>query len=428
MVADDVGDEAVQARRDLPAWLPASVGSARRGASIDAGSLHSGAPWGSLLESLGRAGEFVRAGPILEDGAGDVSGYRHLLVLLALGIDEALREGNPYEPVIAPGNVDNVLKWGMDCPDALYVGSAVRSDATYRVTGRRGSVRYLGFQIMGGIESDANLVADDLEIAPDGSFELLLSADERPGNWMPLTDHASSLVVRQFFYDWDSEQRAELKIECLTRPDGRGSTPARGTDPDQAAGLGRQLVALGSFIEESLRFWWDIEEMGRREGLNAFREPAARTDIGGAAENVTVWGSWELAEDEALLIEVTPPESLYWSVSLGNQWWESIDYAAHQSSLNGHQAVLDADGVFRAVVAHGDPGVANWLDPAGSRRGPMIFRWVRATGAAPVPTTKVIRTSKLAGTLPPATRLCPPDERAAVLARRRAAVQRRFGR
>src|SRR5271163_1676314 len=119
MVADDVGDEAVQARRDLPAWLPASVGSARRGASIDAGSLHSGAPWGSLLESLGRAGEFVRAGPILEDGAGDVSGYCHLLVLLALGIDEALREGNPYEPVIAPGNVDNVLKWGMDCPDAL---------------------------------------------------------------------------------------------------------------------------------------------------------------------------------------------------------------------------------------------------------------------------------------------------------------------
>ena len=37
--------------------------------------------------------------------------------------------------------------------------------------------------------------------------------------------------------------------------------------------------------------------------------------------------------------------------------------------LNGHQAVLD-DGVFRAVVAHRDPGVANWLDTAGNRRGP----------------------------------------------------------
>ena len=97
----------------------------------------------------------------------------------------------------------------------------------------------------------------------------------------------------------------------------------------------------------------------------------------------------ELEDDEALLIEVAPPEALYWSVSLGNYWWETIDYANRQSSLNGHQAVLDADGVFRAVVAHSDPGVANWLDTAGNHQGAMIFRWLRADGA-PVPTTRVV--------------------------------------
>ena len=78
--------------------------------------------------------------------------------------------------------------------------------------------------------------------------------------------------------------------------------------------------------------------------------------MGAAAENVSTWGSWGLGDDEALVIEVTPPEALYWSVSLGNFWWETIDYANRQSSLNGHQAVLDADGVFRAVVAHARPG------------------------------------------------------------------------
>ena len=52
-------------------------------------------------------------------------------------------------------------------------------------------------------------------------------------------------------------------------------------------------------------------------------------------------------------------------MALGNYWWETIDYANHQSSLNGFQAVLDDDGVFRAVVSARDPGVANWLDTAG---------------------------------------------------------------
>ena len=39
--------------------------------------------------------------------------------------------------------------------------------------------------------------------------------------------------------------------------------------------------------------------------------------------------------------------------------------ANRQSSLNGHQAVLDPDGVFRAVISARDPGVPNWLDTGG---------------------------------------------------------------
>jgi len=149
--------------------------------------------------------------------------------------------------------------------------------------------------------------------------------------------------------------------------------------------------------------------------------------MGAAAENVSVWGSWELREGQALVIEVTPPEALYWSVSLGNHWWETIDYAHRQSSLNGHQAVIDDDGVFRVVVSHTDPGVANWLDTAGHRQGPMIFRWLRAQDA-PVPTTRVVAVDELVTTLPAGTARVNQAQRRAVIARRRAAVRRRFPR
>ena len=71
-----------------------------------------------------------------------------------------MRSSNPYDPHIRPGNVDAVLKWGMDCPDAFYSGASVRGDAVYRVSGRRGTARYLGFQVMAGIESTANVVVD----------------------------------------------------------------------------------------------------------------------------------------------------------------------------------------------------------------------------------------------------------------------------
>ncbi|MGP0032876.1 MAG: DUF1214 domain-containing protein [Acidimicrobiales bacterium] len=403
------------------AWIPSSVGAAGRKGTLTADDLHSGEAWRLLLAALGEAGEALHSDRVPPGGESDAAGYRHLMVLLALGVDEALRSSDPYEPVIRPGNVDNVLKWGMDCPDALYSGASLRPDATYRVWGHRGSARFLAFQVMAGIGNVGDVVAEDLAIAEDGTFELYLSAERRHGNWLPLVEGASSLVIRQFFYDWATERPASLEIECLSHPD-----PPAGPQPGAEERTARQLAALGAFVRDSVRFWWDVEEAGRAQGMNAFRPPVVRADIGGATDNVTVWGSWELADDEALIVEVTPPPALYWSVSLGNQWWETIDYARHQSSLNGHQAVLDG-GVFRAVVAHRDPGVANWLDTGGNRRGPGMVRWVRA-GGSPVPTTTLVKFDQLDAVLPPTTARVTPAERAGVLAARRAGVRKRFPR
>jgi hypothetical protein len=83
--------------------------------------------------------------------------------------------------------------------------------------------------------------------------------------------------------------------------------------------------------------------------------------------------------------------------------------------------------MLRVVIAHQDPGVANWLDTAGHGAGPVILRCVR-TESAPVPETHVVRFDDLRGALPAGTRLVTPEERHRTIASRRLAVSKRFSR
>ncbi len=122
---------------------------------------------------------------------------------------------------------------------------------------------------------------------------------------------------------------------------------------------------------------------------------------------------------------MTPPEARYWSLHAGNFWWESLDYASRHTSLNHHQATLDDDGVFRAVVAHQDPGVPNWLDTLGHTRGPLLFRWVVADHG-PATTTTVVPFDEIREHLPASTGTVTPEQRAETIRRRRRGAQRRF--
>jgi hypothetical protein len=77
------------------------------------------------------------------------------------------------------------------------------------------------------------------------------------------------------------------------------------------------------------------------------------------------------------------------------------------------------------VIAHEDPGVANWLDTAGHSAGPIILRCVR-TESAPVPETRRVQFSEVGSLLPAGARRVTPAERRAALAARRLAVSKRF--
>src|SRR5262249_23696013 len=275
------------------------------------------------------------------------------LVLLAAGVDEALRFDPDPILCVQRTSTDDIVTWGMECPDCLYTRATMRGGESYRLFGNRGTARYVGLQTMNGITSTANELVDELDVDADGDFEVVLSADERDGNWMRIEGDHPTLTVRHFFYDWDHEVPSSLHIE---RIGDRAGTDTPTVDLSNA--VSRQLAALGDFVHDNLTFFL---QFGAAAPANGFLPPIDRTSIGAAAENRPVIGRWELSHEEALIPEVEPPQGVYWSYSIGNPWWETIHYGRHQSSLNAHQAVVDSDGLVRVVLCGRDPGVANWL-------------------------------------------------------------------
>ena len=93
-------------------------------------------------------------------------------------------------------------------------------------------------------------------------------------------------------------------------------------------------------------------------------------DVGGFSTQTYIEGIFDLNPDEALIFETEiPTKCRYWNIELTDERFVAIDWINRQSTLNGRSAKLDRDGKFRAVIAATDPGVANWLDTGGQKRG-----------------------------------------------------------
>jgi hypothetical protein len=406
----------VSAAQRPTAWLPHSIAEASTETPAT-GDVELAQAWSHLMHRLEDAAQMVESHPASRNRADLAAGMRHLLVLLAAGIDEALRFDPDPILCVQRASTNDVVTWGMECPDCLYTRATLRGGESYRLLGNRGTARYVGLQTMNGIASTANALVDELTVDGNGNFEVVLSAQEHDGNWMRIEGAHPTLTVRHFFYDWDTEVPSSLRIERIGDPVHR-EVPH--IDPDLV--VSRQLVALGDFVHDNLEFFL---QFGAAAPSNGFLPPIDRTAMGAAAENKPVIGRWELGSDEALILEVEPPQGVYWSFSLGNPWWETIHYGRHQSSLNAHQAVVDSDGLVRVVVCGRDPGVVNWLDTAGFSNGAIILRCVR-TSTAPTPSARVVSFDEITSALPADTSRITASERASVLERRRHAVHKRF--
>ena len=66
----------------------------------------------------------------------------------------------------------------------------------------------------------------ELDVDAQGNFELIVSAREHTGNWLPMSANSDNILVRQTFRDRRREKKAELQIECLNPAGSDDLSPA----------------------------------------------------------------------------------------------------------------------------------------------------------------------------------------------------------
>jgi hypothetical protein len=376
--------------------------------------LVSGCAWEEFCDLLKATGQHI-----VEEGAPDTAldraeGFRYLATLAAAGIRHTFDLADPDRPRFLR-NPDSAAGWGAENADNLYLIAHIRPDRTYRISGRRGTVGAFlietkeGYMQLGAMRNFATLDSDRLQVEPDGTFDIVLSARPHPGNWIPLHPEATQVLIRQFFFDWESEEPAEFRIAAV---DDAGERPAV-LEPVHVA---RLLHDAALWIDTTVRVWNDWVRDLRSRHQPGVLAPACRY-VGGADDILYGNDLYRLGEDEALIIESAPPDARYWAFQLVNLWFQAMDYANRQTSMNCRQARVDKDGRFRLVVAHGDPGVPNWLDTAGHREGVLQYRYVWAK-TAPQPTVRVVPFGRLRKELPADTPAVTADERRRAIAAR----------
>ena len=188
--------------------------------------------------------------------------------------------------------------------------------------------------------------------------------------------------------------------------------------------MARVLDDAGHFVERTTEFWSEWVP-GMRETHVRGELAAARMFVGGADDIRYGNDMYQLSEDEALIIETDVPDARYWHYQLCNNWFVTMDYANRINSINGAQAHLDADGRFRCVVAHSDPGVPNWLDTGGELEGMIQYRYVW-TKDSPEPSVRIVPHGEIRDHLPEGTPRVSVEERRAAIASRQRGVARRF--
>jgi len=86
--------------------------------------------------------------------------------------------------------------------------------------------------------------------------------------------------------------------------------------------------------------------------------------------------------------------------------------------------------MIRFVISERDPGLVNWLERTGHRRGYVQIRWQRLTReltAADGPDVEVVPFADLPGALPYDQTVSPEDWRARIAARQAAVAERMLG-
>jgi hypothetical protein len=383
--------------------------------------------WSDQMEALKEIGDRLLASA----GRGDTDARRQEMYRYILGsvADGYLNYVNmdPAHPTWAP-LWNHALNYGGANPDYVYMATVVDPKGSYRISGYRGTSRFVEIaqqtnDWVSPRRTDVPGVAvthdlDSLKCDADGYFSVILSA-QRPagytGDWWELDPATVTLLMRKASYDWRGEKDPRIAIVRLD--DAPPMTPQE---------IARKFANLKTWATNRIEAEIKLAAYYREaHGVNVITRSKMWDKDKPVSGQVYMDGAYEFADDEALLVQVKLPQTCrYWQILLTDDKFTTVDWVNRQSSLNGHQARIDKDGWFRAVVAARDPGVPNWLDTAGNAWGVMQMRWNQCSDA-PEPEVVKVKLADVRKRLPADTPVVTPEQRKEQLRARSEAAQLR---
>jgi hypothetical protein len=284
-------------------------------------------------------------------------------------------EADPDRPAFFDMCSDTRMIGGPN-PDGNYYLAMIRGDRRYRITGTRGTSAYLGFQILAGTGLTPRRMANyvsDVDLRPSaGEFALVLSANEPSdlagARWVKIPDDASSVVVREYIGDPATEELATMRIEAL---DPGPVAPL--TDSE----LADQFTAMAWTLMKLVTLHRTIKpELLDRPNTLLTAEAAELGAADTTPDNLYMMGTFRLEPGQALVLDIEPPDTRYWNVTLESVWHECLEPRRRHSSVTNRAVHPDADGRVRIAISEQDFGFGHWLDTGGRQRGFVVVRWL----------------------------------------------------
>lgn len=353
---------------------------------------------------------------------------RQLKNQIAAALDKGFVLHDPFYPEFSVLHQHN--QFGLVNPDNRYHLATINAGGTYLIRGRRGTSAYMEIQVGAGnpgFDVDltspipvSQLSGDNLILDEDGDFTITISEKKgKAKNWLP--NHkgdlkANSILIRESFMDWDKEKSGTWYIERL---DTRGQpSPLPTLDS-----VNDQYALASEYLINSTMGWVKFVD-GLRANLAARQMSVPRETVNGLPGQWNAAGWFPMNPNIAYIITVEKSNAKYQSIQLGDFWFNAQDFCQRHNSLTASQAKVSVDGKLRFVISTEDPGVANWLDPAGV---PNVFAFMRWQGASQdddfsqAPKVHIVRTAdvKQIRDLLPDELFFSPEERAQQLAARR---------
>lgn len=347
-----------------------------------------------LSISLEHAAQSVRASrPDASEAALEVA-YEYLSELLSASIEMYIARGDPGRPEFTDW-MSGYRKFLGDSPDAIYSTAPVDASVEYEIDINTGSADYIGLVVYERNPLTGwNRVADSLSVFPEtdspplqirlssGSFEATgesevdSSINAQPEHLSLHLSHSSHMVmVREYFFDSQTRTPSTLSIRALN---------TAGHDLNNLVFQARAEGAVNFFNQT----WQGSLALAdaMRATTNSFDRPAAVSpDFVGifypTPDNAYHGGAFALESDEALVVEGTIPDATFWSITLQNQWMQSIETREGTASLKGSQ-ITNREGQFRVWISHlAPPQGEDWLNTGGETEGLVAIRYLLAEAA-----------------------------------------------